>query len=177
MNRHSDKKKANTIVPILRKMAVHHDLAIESTGREADDLLRIWAGECRAVGREFVICSIDKDLKMIPGMHYNMNRDEMEEISEQTAMQHYYCQLLSGDPTDNIPGLPGIGPKTAPKLVAHCVKETEFQEVIVERYFQEYGQERWYEYFLSNAKMIHLQEHTEDYFDPMKWPLVKELVG
>ena len=58
------------IVPELRKIAVFEELAIESTGREADDMLSIWAHQARRSGDPYVIVSIDKDLKCIPGMYF-----------------------------------------------------------------------------------------------------------
>jgi DNA polymerase-1 len=175
MNRHADVKRANLVVPALRKLAVHHDLAIESTGREADDLLRMWANECAEVGRDYVICSIDKDLRCIPGTHYLMHHEEFLVVSEKEAMLHYHRQLLKGDPTDNIPGLPGVGDKTAEKLLSDCATEEECQEVVVGSYLQAFGDD-WYEYLLSNAKMIHLQNHVTDFGVTEDWPLVKELI-
>jgi len=105
MNRHADKNKQNLFVPILRELAVNTGLAVEAKGREADDLLRIWANEARAVGQDYIICSIDKDLKCIPGKHWLMHKNIKIEVSEEEALRHYYEQMLKGDPTDNIPGV------------------------------------------------------------------------
>lgn len=82
-------------------------------GMEADDRIGI-----EATKAESVIVSIDKDLDMIPGWHYNFVKKEMYSISEKTAYYNFYKQLLVGDPTDNIPGLKGIGPKKAAKILS-----------------------------------------------------------
>ena len=160
---------------MLRKLAVAEDYAIESVGREADDLLRIWAEQARAAGDPYIICSIDKDLKCIPGKHFLMHKKEIIEISELEALRHYYEQLLKGDPTDNIPGVPRVGQVKAEKILAPFNTEQEFQEQVVEQYLMAYGEDKWKDYLLSNAKMIHLQKHESDYFSFDSWPIIKEL--
>jgi 5'-3' exonuclease len=175
ISRNKDPQIANKFVPTLRKLCVRDGLAIESEGREADDLLRIWAEECRRAGTDYIVCTIDKDLKMIPGSFYNMKQKELIEISEEEAMRHYYEQLLKGDPVDDIPGLRGVGNVKAKKLLADCKEESEFQEIVVGMYIRHYG-DNWYDMLLSNGKMIYLQKHSEDYFVLRDWPIVKELI-
>lgn len=176
MNRHADPTKQNIFVPTLRKLAANLGIAIESDGREADDLLRIWAEQAIEAGDDYIVCSIDKDLDCIPGKHYNMKKKELFEVSPETALRFYYEQLLKGDATDNIPGVPGVGNVKATKLLAECTTEEEFQEVVVTQYFGAYGEQDWYQYLLSNGKMIHLQKTPNDYFKISHWPLVKELL-
>lgn len=174
LNRHADKSMQNVFVPNLRKFAIASGIAIGSDGREADDLVRIWAEQARLAGDDYVICSIDKDLKCIPGKHWLMHHKTLIEISEEEATRHYYQQLLKGDPTDNIPGVPKVGEVKAAKFLADCTTEEEFQEVVVSQYIQAYGDD-WHSYLLSNGKMIHLQKHANDYFSVNDWPIVKTL--
>lgn len=176
-----DPKRAqmiNEFVPVLRKLAIFEGIAVASDGREADDLLRTWAEEAKRAGQEHIICSIDKDLRCIPGkhfiMHYEPEKQVILNISEDEAKRHYYEQLLKGDPTDNIPGVPRVGEVKAKKLISECTTETEMQERVVEAYLIAYG-DAWYDYFLINAKLIHLQTHIDDYFDCRHWPIIQEL--
>lgn len=177
LNRHADPNKQNHFVPVLRQLAVAQELAVPSDGREADDLMRIWAEQCRAIEQDYIICSIDKDLKCIPGRHYLMHKDEIIEISEHEALRHYYEQLLKGDPTDNIPGVPRVGEVKARKILESATTEQEFQERVVEQYLIAYGEDDWKHYLLSNGKMIYLQKHVHDYFSINSWPIVQELFG
>lgn len=179
LNRHADPTKQNAFVPVLRKLLVHEDLAIESDGREADDLMRIWAEQAREAGDDYIICSIDKDLKCTPGKHYLMHKDKkyIVIVSPEEARRHYYEQLLKGDPIDNIPGIPRIGDVKATKLLAPFNSEYDFQAQVVEQYLIAYGEDLWKDYLLSNAKMIHLQKTPNDYFSFDNWPLVRELTG
>jgi 5'-3' exonuclease len=176
INRHKDPNKQNMFVPTLRKLAVAEGLAVEANGREADDLLRIWAEEARAAGQDYIICSIDKDLKCIPGKHYYMKTGEEKvfEMSEEAALKFYYTQLLKGDPTDNILGVPNIGEIKSARLLASLNTEEEYQECVVEQYLLAYGPE-WEEQLLLNGRLIYLQKHRYDYFDMSSWPVVQAL--
>lgn len=88
-------------------------------GMEADDAM----GICQA--SDTCIVSIDKDLKMIPGWHQNLDDldEDPEYISEEEAIYNYYRQILTGDRTDNIPGIKGIANKTADKLLADVPRD------------------------------------------------------
>lgn len=71
-----------------------------------------------AIGLEYsgdsdVILSLDKDLDMIPGNHYNWERDIEYKITELQGYKNFFKQLLLGDTSDNILGLYGVGPKSA----------------------------------------------------------------
>lgn len=176
-NRWKPEGERNKIVPELRRRCVESGLAIYAEDREADDYLRIWANEAIAVGDPYVICSIDKDLRCIPGNHWIMNKlvkEKFIKISEEAAARHYYEQLLKGDPTDNIPGVPRVGEVKAAKFLAKLSTQEEFQAAVVEKYIEAYDTE-WRDFLLSNGKMIHLQRHMNDYFSLEDWPIVKEL--
>ena len=84
---------------------------------EADDVVCIWAQEAKDAGKHYVISHIDKDINMMEGWHYNPTKKLLYEVTEEQAW-HFMCiQMLTGDSTDNIQGLKGIGPKKAEKLL------------------------------------------------------------
>ena len=74
--------------------------AIVVDGAEADDALGL------AHNDDTVICSIDKDLRSLPGYFYNLNTNQLEYIDKEQAIQNFLVQLLTGDKSDNVPGLP-----------------------------------------------------------------------
>lgn len=84
----------------LREYMVDTLGAIVIDGEEADDKLGIlgYAGT-------HVICTIDKDLNGVPGWHYNWKTRSAYMVSPEDADRFFYTQLLTGDSTDNIPGL------------------------------------------------------------------------
>lgn len=169
-NRHNtDPKRRNTFVPILRRLAVIHNLAIEAVGREADDLLRIWREEAVASNIDYVICSIDKDLKCIPGTHYLMHKQEFISVSEEDAIRFFYEQLLMGDSTDNIKGIPGVGPKLAKRYLAPFSTEDEMRKAVVEAYKNVFDDD-WKNQLLINGKLLYIQKHPLDFFTIRGWP-------
>lgn len=83
-----------------------HSACMSFEGDEADDMLGIM--QCTS-GQETIICSIDKDLDGVPGWHYNFSKNRKKDgtyfVSETQANQFFYKQILTGDSTDNIPGM------------------------------------------------------------------------
>lgn len=167
-NRRKPEALSNPFVPLIRDRAVTQGLAIPAINREADDLLSIWAYQAIASGDPYVIASIDKDLDCIPGTHYNPRKAIVYEVSVVEANQFFYKQLLMGDPTDNIPGIPGIGPAKAASILEGIEDEDELQ-VVVQLSYQDFFGEDWRNQLLSNGKMLYLQRHANDFFTLDGW--------
>lgn len=90
----------------------------EIDGLEADDCLGIIATRDNT---PCIIISGDKDMKCIPGYHYDFIRDEFCEISSEEATYYFYLQTLMGDATDGYSGCPKVGKVTAQKILdADC---------------------------------------------------------
>jgi hypothetical protein len=94
-------------------------------GAEADDMLGVCQGE------DTIICSIDKDLRTIPGKHYNLDSGVVDEVTRHDAWHTFWSQVLTGDSTDNIEGLKGCGKVGT----AQCVGEVDY-EIPVDTYAQ-----------------------------------------
>lgn len=113
-------------------------------GQEADDMLGIrQMQEIRAdrdpedandVPSYSVICSIDKDLKQIPGQHYNFVKKEWALVTVEEGLRFFYQQLLQGDGTDNIDGCQSIGPIKAKKILDGVKTEAEMLQRVLETY-------------------------------------------
>lgn len=136
------------------------------SGMEADDSLGIaqMAGfYCPVTGNDTVICSVDKDLDMIPGLHYNELHPErgVYEISEITALQNFYLQLLTGDPTDAIPGLYGVGRSS--KLCSQLKQilvELDMYSHVREQYEKRFGS-YWLQFLQENAALLWIKRNNE----------------
>ena len=72
-----------------------------------------------------VICSIDKDLLQIPGLHWNFVKKEWKEVSPQEALLRFYHQLLTGDTSDNVKGIKGTGPIRAANVLSGATRENQ----------------------------------------------------
>lgn len=95
---------------------------------EADDLIGSALMQARASGRHSLILSADKDLSQLLGEHdvqwdYAKNvRWQLAGVKDKHGVHaHQLADYLglTGDAVDNIPGVPGIGPKTAATLLSH----------------------------------------------------------
>ncbi|MBL0947992.1 DNA polymerase I [Brevundimonas sp.] len=100
---------------------------VELPGYEADDLIATYACKARDAGGEAVIVSSDKDLMQLVGggvVMWDPMKDRV--LAEDAVMEKFgvtpdkviEVQALIGDSSDNVPGAPGIGPKTAAQLLA-----------------------------------------------------------
>ena len=106
---------------IRKYLEEYHGFKMEYT-QEADDAIGIQHAELTQwnIKEPIVIASIDKDLLMIPGKHYNIAKKEMSKVSIEQAHTNFWMQVLTGDRTDNIIGLRGIGPVKAAKILEDC---------------------------------------------------------
>lgn len=113
--------------PIIREavdaLNINH---LEMEGFEADDLIATYAKQATDKGYEAVVVSADKDLMQLirPGVeYYDPMKDKFftpEDVKEKFGVypeQVVDVQALAGDSTDNVPGVPGIGLKTAAELI------------------------------------------------------------
>ncbi len=99
---------------------------IEMEGFEADDIIATYARQAEAAGGEAVIISSDKDLMQLisenismfdPMKNKKIGRDEVIEKFGLGPEHVIDIQALAGDSSDNVPGVPGIGVKTAAQLI------------------------------------------------------------
>ncbi|MBA8837165.1 DNA polymerase I [Ochrobactrum sp. RH2CCR150] len=99
---------------------------VEKAGFEADDLIATYARLAEQAGGDVTIVSSDKDLMQLvtPNVSmYDSMKDKqisIPEVIEKWGVppeKMIDLQSLTGDSTDNVPGIPGIGPKTAAQLL------------------------------------------------------------
>jgi hypothetical protein len=71
---------------------------------------------------------------MVPGWHYNTLTAEDYLITREQALRFFYLQLLTGDATDNIPGLYRIGEKKAATMLPDTTNEKELYKAVLDAY-------------------------------------------
>ena len=113
--------------PLIRAAVKAFNVAcIEQDGFEADDLIATYAKRAVAAGGEATIVSSDKDMMQLigPGIvmldtmkNRTIGPDEVREKFGVPPDKVVDVQALAGDSTDNVPGVPGIGVKTAAELI------------------------------------------------------------
>jgi len=138
----------------VRRAAAAFDICqIELPDFEADDLIATYARHAVGAGARVTILSSDKDLMQLVSDEVRM-RDPMSDrpIAEAEVREKFgvgpskviEVQALCGDSTDNVPGVPGIGVKTAAELIntygdlenllahAHEIKQPKRREALIE---------------------------------------------
>jgi len=158
-----------------RQYIIDHHAGILCHGQEADDALSIAQIKCNASKTyHSIISSIDKDLRIIPGLHHDMNSGEIDTTTELgelhldekgklrgSGLRFFYAQLLMGDSADWIPGLPktttwmkdtypdikrlgGCGPSTAYAVLNSAEDERELLQRVFSCYESYWDGERSY---------------------------------
>jgi len=153
-------KQENTIVEELYAIIEERDegLFLKADNMEADDMVRIKANE---IGYGYVIVTIDKDLRCIPGEFYDPRKDEVFHVSEKEADKHYYTQILTGDNVDNIRGLHRVGPVTAEKWLDGT---RDYKDLVLSKYKAAFNSD--YEDVITFVgSLIHILRKPDDYFD------------
>lgn len=143
------------------KYLIEEHGALYADGMEADDAL----GIRNAVLDDAIMVSVDKDLDQLPGLHYNWVKDEEYRISKKEGTINFYSQVLSGDATDNIQGLTGVGPVTARKMLAACASSRDCWEVVLGAYRGEFG-DRGEERAVENAQLCWVRRKDGEVWTP-----------
>lgn len=137
-------------------------------GMEADDKLGIEQTKRDST----VIVSIDKDLLMIPGDHYNWTTDTHTHVTEELGERQFWTQMLTGDMTDNIMGLRGIGKKRAERYLNEV--QGDVCVAVLDSYLhhpQYDNQEQAFNHFMENADLLWIGQHNKE-----RWSLTPALV-
>ena len=137
-----------------------------SDGQEADDDMSIahyalWTRDpyCTA------IATIDKDLDMVPGLHYNFVKGEQYYVEPLEGLRTFWQQMLKGDTVDNIPGVPGVGPVGAKKALADCADEKQMYDIVRTMYVKGYG-DKADEALLENGRLLWMRRHENEWWSP-----------
>lgn len=138
--------------------------AVVTEGYEADDALGIY--QCN--NKDTILCSPDKDLNMIPGLHYNWNKPDkgIYEIGFFEGLRNFYEQLLKGDSVDNIIGIEGIGEVKA-AFALEGLDTVEDMAMETQLLYAEHGKSP--EEYLVNGRLLWiLRQEDEELWTPPK---------
>ena len=120
-------------VPMLKEVLRAMDIElVEKAGYEADDILGTLAERCEKEGMEVTVVSGDRDILQLASDRIMIRMPKT--VRGKTTIENYHAKevleryqvepkqiielkALMGDTSDNIPGIPGVGEKTATKLI------------------------------------------------------------
>lgn len=126
---------------------------------EADDAIGIAAYGFEDT-EDYMIMSIDKDLDMLRGWHYNFLKNTKYYVEEYDGIVNFYKQILTGDRVDNIVGLKGIGPKKAEKILKDCVTEQDMYNAVLKAYDNDT------ERVLENGQLLWIRRQPNQIWQP-----------
>ena len=118
---------------------------------EADDMLAI-----KSCTENCIIVSTDKDLNQVEGWHYNWVTRKKYFVDKEGANYNFWFQMITGDPTDNIQGIPGMGDAKAVKFL-DSLDPSEWELAVVNLYAESYP-DTHRDVFLEHYKLIKLGE-------------------
>ena len=164
-------------------------------GREADDNLATW--QTRELKRHngtptTIICTRDKDLRQVEGLHFGWQCGRQPQFGphrvdrtgslslshtgkiQGTGFKFFGSQLLTGDATDNIPGLRGVGPKRAYTILQDLDTERAILFAIKEEYVRVHGV-AWDVVLLEQALLLWMIREVDIQGQPIMYELPRYL--
>ena len=164
---------------------------------EADDMMAI---EAMKDVENTIICTRDKDLKQVPCNVYSWELWKQPEFGptkihtvgnirliandkklsiKGEGLAFFYAQVLMGDAADNIPGLPGCGPKKTYDILWPCVFDADPEESMYNAVLEAY-EEYYYTdgdpeaELLEQGRLCWMVRELDDNGDPVMWELGKD---
>jgi hypothetical protein len=149
---------------------------------EADDEIGMRATELTTANVAYVVSSLDKDLRQIPGKHLVLEQSGVKghlDVSDRGALMRLYGQILGGDSTDNIRGCWQVGYDTAFNLLLPLVEQgpRAMWDLVVATYqrsLDKYGRDKC-GYLdaraaaIHTAQLVYIQRHRPDGQLPARW--------
>ena len=163
---------------VIHGMEADDELAIRQTAALPNNMY-----DCNSKTHT-VICTRDKDLRQVPGWHYGWEHGLQPEFELQcldvigdiemrkkdikgTGIKFFYSQIITGDSTDNIPGLPRRGPVYAYELLNDTKAEGEMFNAVREAYRAVYEDE-WEPRLLEQGRLLYMVREMKD-GKPVMW--------
>ena len=165
-------------------MLANYDCVV-ANGMEADDLLCVYQQQAEPLTT--IICTRDKDLRMMEGMHFGwpcgaqpqFGPKQVSTLGELTYVNNklkgegskfFYSQLITGDSCDNIPGLPRGGPALAFKLLEGKSSESDMFTAVADRYRDKFGDD-WRRAMKEQADLLWMVRELNDDGSPVLWEM------
>lgn len=162
-----EKKTIDLWVTKVRKSLLESGFAVTHDQFEADDLIHDRAIELGE--HNCLILSLDKDLKQIPGIHFNYYEPKTESqgnafikkeyiglelVTKDEANYIFWLSMLTGDMTDNIKGCKGIGIVKGKKILEESQKI--HYETAVKAAYKKANPEHWLLEYEKNYRLLKL---------------------
>lgn len=128
---------------------------------EADDILSMV--QCD----DTFLVAVDKDLKQVPGFHWDYKKHDWIYINEDTAFRNLMTQILEGDKTDNFIGLRGFGEKSLLKFIEEVgpdVNPELLLHKVIKLFIDAHGLMEGLDTFVEMFTLAFMKMNRGDYF-------------
>ena len=173
-------------VPVMKQvLQAMQIVTLERAGYEADDILGTLAARCEALGYDVSVISGDRDLLQLATDRVRIRIPKTRKTG--TEVEDYYAadvmaayqvtprefidmKALMGDASDNIPGVPGIGEKTAGKIIQtyHTIEEAYAHVDELKPKKAAENLKTYYDQALFCRQLVTIKTDCEIEFDPEK---------
>ena len=150
---------------LIRTYLIKVEEAEVTSCQEADDAIGIASAKQSYQG---CIVTLDKDLRQIPTTIFNPVKKTLQNIKPEEAIRWFYIQLLWGDISDNIPGVPKIGEIKAHKILDEIQDEVEMFWAVMAEYlyaFQELTAEQVKDMVLRNGRLLKIRHYENELWE------------
>jgi len=169
--RHRDvNRKVPEALPLAIELVTKAGNKLDIPQLEADDVMGIMTSSYRAVA-----VTIDKDLRSVRGWHWNPDKEDKPVLVDaRQAEYNFHKQWLTGDTTDNIPGIWKCGPVKAQKLL-DSVQPHNWTDAVMGAYEQAkdaQGNPYSLDYCVKMAQCVRILrdgEYNSDTKEPILW--------
>lgn len=165
--------------PIIKDRLFNHWGFIAVPGLEADDVVVLAALEYHRIGRDKcgdegeyyhpVICSIDKDLRQVPGDFYDYKKLDYAHISPEQARWLFWYQMIVGDSGDGVAGLPRKGDKAAHAALDELMLLPDFEQRMEQKvwsmYLQHFGDHYGKTIFEENKAVLGMMHRDHLFYE------------
>jgi hypothetical protein len=170
---------------VIKEYLIAQYNASSSPLMEADDLINYWMNKFIFFNGEYlevskfnndgssninkIMVAVDKDLLQgIAGLHLNYNKKlgedewgmELVHTTKDEAIEFFWNQMIMGDSSDGIKGIPGKGIKYAEKVYSD--EGRTYEDICLDEYMKYYGTSQGIYEFQKNYRLLHLLETDED---------------
>lgn len=122
---------------------------------EVDDAVNI----ARLTIPNSFIIAIDKDLLHLEGTHYNWRNDEWNTVTKDEAHDHFWFDMIVGQPGDGVTGIPGKGKAYANKMVLSSLS-------VLDEYIKYYGEQLGIQEYYKNYTCLKILDSYEGFEIP-----------
>lgn len=137
-------------------------------GVEADDLVSYWSRQLENA----IVCSPDKDVIYSNKKCYNYNKNEIIVNSEEQIDKFFWKQMLMGDSSDNIAGIPGTGDKISDRILKKVEtslklgkSDLNYRHIVLDKYIEHYGLSQGIHKFNINFRQLYLLKTDNDFIN------------